>query len=582
MNIRATFKHESYKHHYATHYVRIRDKEPYLDSIFDVYEADMLCIKNDFVACQLLLWSDSGYSVTLGENTYFSAKSVADNLRVCVSGIDMDYEFHHIGKVCDDDGSYKSDILLNDETAEYAANDIACVWLEFKTSAHELGTYNGTVKIFHHRILGDEVLLQEMPFTVEVRGVELPNGNGKQFHLDLWQHNSNIARKHEVRLWSDEHFDIMEQYVSSLAELGQSAITVIASEIPWAGQLCFNDVRNISDLFEYSMARVYLEDGEYEYDFSVIERYIRMCMDYGITAEIEVFGLCNIWDGGAEYDCVPMGYPDLLRIRYYDRGEGVYKYINDKDGVCAYISALERFFGENGWLDAVRIVADEPHDVEQYRLSLNMIKTAAPKFKYKTAVGHAEFMTEFAQEIDDFVPILSCAAEAEGSVKELAGDSRHRMLWYTCLMPPVPNTFVCSHLLEARSIGWITAFMGFNGFLRWAYTAWPDKPRENPAYRAPEWRCGDVYFVYPASSGKPLLSLRYKALQRGISDFELIQMCKSAGYADIVDRAYKSILKFACMGDILPLESKRAQEIISLESSTYDAARREMIQVLEQ
>lgn len=43
------------------------------------------------------------------------------------------------------------------------------------------------------------------------------------FELDLWQHNANIARMHEVERYSDEHMAVLEHYVQSLAALGQKA-----------------------------------------------------------------------------------------------------------------------------------------------------------------------------------------------------------------------------------------------------------------------------------------------------------------------------------------------------------------------
>ena len=63
--------------------------------------------------------------------------------------------------------------------------------------------------------------------------------------------------------------------------------------------------------------------------------------------------------------------------------------------------------------------------------------------------------------------------------------------------------------------------MRFDGFLRWNYTVWPDDPRKDIRYES--FEAGDTNFVYPAYNGDVLLSLRYKNLQRGISDYELFE-----------------------------------------------------------
>ena len=66
--------------------------------------------------------------------------------------------------------------------------------------------------------------------------------------------------------------------------------------------------------------------------------------------------------------------------------------------------------------------------------------------------------------------------------------------------------------------------MGFDGFGRWAFTCWPKDPRQDVRYS--EFEAGDPFFVYPARNGEPMLSLRYKNLQRGNTDFEILHMAE--------------------------------------------------------
>jgi hypothetical protein len=51
-------------------------------------------------------------------------------------------------------------------------------------------------------------------------------------------------------------------------------------------------------------------------------------------------------------------------------------------------------------------------------------------------------------------------------------------------------------------------------------------------------------FVYPGTRGKPLLSLRYKWLQRGIKDYELMQLAKQAGRTAWVEQLLDEIFLF--------------------------------------
>ena len=74
----------------------------------------------------------------------------------------------------------------------------------------------------------------------------------------------------------------------------------------------------------------------------------------------------------------------------------------------------------------------------------------------------------------------------------------------------------------------MTALRGFDGFLRWNYTVWPEDPRAD--IRLDRFEAGDTNFIYPARNGDVLLSLRYKNLRRGIADFEIARaLCEKRG-----------------------------------------------------
>jgi hypothetical protein len=146
-----------------------------------------------------------------------------------------------------------------------------------------------------------------------------------------------------------------------------------------------------------------------------------------------------------------------------------------------------------------------------------------------------------------------------------------RLLWYVCCGPDFPNTFIRSPLIESRIIGILTAFLNFDGFLRWNYTVWPEKPREKLSYRFPLWPSGDTNFVYPANDGRPLLSLRYKNLKRGIEDFELIHMLKAV-HSDaekILCQVWNRLLKIKDIRDFHFEKGRKREELYSLDYKDY-------------
>ena len=114
-------------------------------------------------------------------------------------------------------------------------------------------------------------------------------------------------------------------------------------------------------------------------------------------------------------------------------------------------------------------------------------------------------------------------------------------------------------------IGILAAFAKMDGFLRWSYTCWTDEP--NVDLRYGPFPVGDLGYVYPAKSGYPLLSLRWKTLYRGIKYFVLIKEAEKRGLTEAVEKAYDRVL---LEKDIKKLYSNWEREkIMSVSADDY-------------
>lgn len=502
---------------------------------------ELTACKNSNAAFQMVLQSNMPTAVNLGQQGWFSELEDTYNIRLEHKG-DLDCLMNHIGIMKDDKGAQFADIILSQQVVQIKADMPHSVYIEIavpdNTSA---GKYCGCINVYSSRLFDDEELIGTAKYTLTVYDVCLPDAKDGSFYLDLWQHNSNIARKAEVELWSDKHFEIIAQYVKTLADLGQKAITAVVSEIPWCGQRCFLDKETPSNLFEYSMIKVTKgENDGFCYDFSVLDRYIRLCMQNGIDSEIEVFGLLNNWRSVSDGYYNFTNYCDIIRVRYRD-SDGTYKFMRKAKDIEDYIKAVYNHFIEMGWIDIVRIAADEPWELEEFKINFERLCKLAPRFKYKVAIGKYEFYDNFKTKISDFAPSMCCFLnenpEFMGALKE---DKESRFLWYVCCSPDAPNTYLRSGSLEARYISVLTHYFGLKGLLRWNYTVWPSEPRKDIRYAM--FPAGDTNFVYPAGDMSPLLTLRYKALKRGIEDFLLLEMLKDTESTAAINAAYDTVI----------------------------------------
>lgn len=553
----------------------------------------LVCAKNSFSAFQVCLKADEPFIVSTGGNPVFSPKGPYNIVRLeCTvkslpePNISMFPELY----MEDDDGVLKADILSAQEYVEVKPGMTQPVWVEVLLPAGlKAGIYEGQVDLYIHRMFQDEERVSPLTFTLEVKDVTLPCPKEYMYYLDLWQHPSNISRKHEVRLWSDEHFEVLEKYIKSLADLGQKAATAIVSEIPWSGQFCTKVVNYPSDLFEYSMVMIIKdENGDYIYDYSSLKRYLDLCFKHGIDKEIEVFGLFSIWVNEQEgYGSIAPDYPDAIRIRYYDKKDGTFKFMNSGEEIKEYIRALEQYFIKESLIDRVRICADEPLDVELFQARLNMLRKTAPHFKYKAAINHFEFVETITDiEIEDCVFSLDCIMREPSRLRNIREAINGRLLFYVCCGPEFPNTFLASNLVESQFLGILAGILGLDGFLRWNYTVWPENPRERIRYRYPNWPAGDTNFVYPGNNGAPLLTLRYKNLKRGIEFYELLRLVKerSRNAESVIEQIKSKLIKTDDLRDFLPQRKKEAGEIFSIDYNDYREVYRILLDecVLEQ
>lgn len=537
--------------------------------------------RNGRACFQLAFLSEEAVSLCVDGAPHFSHLGKRPVLRVevrCAYPVSLFIEDTHL----DDDGAYRADALLRAPCAEVSANAFAMVFAEVRVPQNAVpGTEEITIRVLRREDQGDEALVFGKTLPLTIHPWTLPAPRELPLWLDLWQHPSNIARKHEIPLWSRAHFAVLENYVASLAALGQKAATVLVSDAPWRGQRCRANQRNPSDLYEYSMLGIARrKDGTLRVDFSVLDTWLTLCEKYDMAREIEVFGLVNLWRDELfdEQPIVPGDPEPYILLRCLDEKTGLYGYLHKSAEVAFVLAALENWFAETGRLSRVRITADEPADPVRFQNSIARVKAVAPRFRFKAAINHAPFIGEFSADIDDFAPNLQCACEEHKALAEYQQTlTGKRFLWYVCCAPDHPNTFLRSPLTQVRLIGALTHFLGFDGFLRWNYTVWPSDPRRDIRYGS--FAAGDTNFVYPCPDGAPLLTLRYKALQRAVEDHAIYAALESAGQTELKQTLLARLIHPSAPealfadGEPLPMEAIAAQAYGAFDSACEEALR---------
>ena len=332
---------------------------------------------------------------------------------------------------------------------------------------------------------------------VKVLDRELPPAKAWRYYLDIWQHPWAVARVAGVEPFSKAHYEAMRPVYELLATAGQKTITVPIIDLPWDHQC--------RDAYHSLVA-----DG----DFRLFDEYVQFCLDCGLGPDISCYSLCP-WTLG--------------------------KTIDEEQLEKTWGPFLDKFAAhlkEKGWFEKTLMAMDErsPKDVAKVA---RFVQKHAPGMRISMA-GNRKPSDFQGIAIDVYSQILLANCVTPEFLAE-AAERRARGLvttHYVCCDPAAPNTFLTSEPDESFWCGASPAFLGLDGFLRWAWNSWPENPVLDGSYGA--WQAGDTFLCYP--KGEP--SWRFLELRNGIIAAEKVRLLKERGlFAD-------EIAKVAALYDV--------------------------------
>ena len=287
--------------------------------------------KNQDASFQILLELDKKSAINISSTIGYTQNLRLPRIRVCINS-KLEHTILNQGFLKDENEVEYADLLSKTPIMVHPTNRLSAVWVDLHIEKDTpTGLYPVEVRLYQSVANSDEVIVYSETIQVEVLDYCLPDPKDYQMHLDLWQHNSNIARYYEVPLWSDEHFRILEEVTKSLALLGQKSIMILASEAPWNGWGSYIMSKDNTNLFEHSIIELTkTKENKLVCDFSAMQRYIDLCFKYNIKGDISLYGLLGVWVKPLYPHLKIKDYPEPLQIRYYDETNGSYKYLKDK------------------------------------------------------------------------------------------------------------------------------------------------------------------------------------------------------------------------------------------------------------
>ncbi|MGX5211123.1 glycoside hydrolase domain-containing protein [Streptomyces violaceus] len=375
------------------------------------------------------------------------------------------------------------------------------------------GTYTGTVKVN-----ADGRTQTTYPLTIEVADASVPAPKDYKFFLDVWAQPETIAKNHGVKLWSDDHWKLVEKYNRDLASRGQKVINTTIVDNPWHHQWSLG-TRESQTATPYSSMVGWSWNGKtFSFDFSRWDKYVQTARRAGLGPDIGAFSM--------------LAFQDQEHLTYTDTSTGKTVYENVdlggdrwREAWGAFLPAFEKHLKEKGWLENTWLSFDE-RPISTMTVVKDFVHEVAPTFDSRISVAGSISTEGVASNLSVDWGGIDAMTKEKVAERRKAGKIT---TFYVYGAPAHPNTLSFSPAVESRMLPWISAQRNLDGFLRWSYNSWTSDPFKQPVHIFTQ---GDEYLVYPGKDG-PMSSIRWEQLKEGIEDYELIaQLRKKAGGAD--------------------------------------------------
>ncbi len=457
------------------------------------------------VSAQLLVWSAEDLDGVRCEISDFRAESaslpseIATPHFVRYTLADVSDKSCLCGRANGHPAMLQADMLDNLERFDIAECTVRPVWISIEVPQDAVaGVYKAKVKISHSGF-GSVTL----PLQLEVIAERLSEPSEWEFHLDLWQHPSSVARVEGVEMWSDEHFEAMRPVMQMLADAGQKVITATLNRDPWRYQ-CFDD-------YEPMIYWTLNDNDVWSYDYTIFDKWVEFMMSLGIDKQINCYSMLP-WG-----ECI-LDYHDMRtgKVHRNRTVSATPKSENFEAMWGPFLTDFAAHLREKGWLGITNIAIDEraPEDMDA---AARLIEKYAPELGFAIADNHNSYK-RYANMRD----VCVGQKQAAMNLEEIAARRANGFVstFYVCCSTLFPNTFTNSQPFESELLSAYAIAYDYDGMLRWSYNSWPANPQYDSRFRY--WASGDTFLIYPGARS----SVRFERLIDGIELYEKIHILR--------------------------------------------------------
>ncbi|MBQ9753941.1 MAG: DUF4091 domain-containing protein [Lentisphaeria bacterium] len=351
-----------------------------------------------------------------------------------------------------------------------------------------------------------EFKLQLLPFA-------LPE---QRLKVTQWFHPDSLSSCYKVPMWSEKHWLLVENCFRDMSAHGTNMILVPVLSL----------ILNVAEGHRREIAQLVTirrtEKREYGFDFSRVERYIKLALECGFQY-LEISHLFSQW--GAAYAPPVIVDGELLFDGMTPGDDPEYRKL-----LGTLLKELKVLLQKLGVADrTVFHCSDEPpaDKIGQYREAMEFLKKHLEGFQIIDALNNADIFSDSG--VDTPVPLIS-------QLKFFKNIKLREKWCYYCCAPAhkMPNRFIHFPSSRNRIFGTLLWKYGMEGFLHWGYNFYFEAlsrfavdPFADPGsdrFYPP----GDAFLVYPGADGTPEDSIRHEVFAEALQDFRLLDLLSAS------------------------------------------------------
>lgn len=364
-------------------------------------------------------------------------------------------------------------------------------------------------------LLDKEKIAASKSLSLKVHDVALPK---QELLFTQWFHVDCIANYHNVPVYSEEHWDLIEKYISIATHHGMNMILVPVLTPPL-------DTEVGGERTTVQLAKIEKQGDKYIFDMSLLERYIDIC----IKSNVEYFEINHMftqWGAKNAPKVIATVDGKEEKIFGWDTVATSDEYVNFINQLIPCV--IETFLKKG--VDKSRLyfhVSDEPSGgcIAEYEGAYRVIESLIEGCEQMDAISNFDFYEK---------GIIKTPVVSTSSIEPFL-NARVKNLWcyYCCAQHEmVSNRFMAMPSYRNRIIGVQMYKYSIVGFLHWGYNFYNlqySKGEIDP-YQITDaggsFPSGDSFSVYPYKDGATP-SFRMKVFKNAIEDIRLLTHLES-------------------------------------------------------